>query len=59
MNKKSIFDTLISILCIIGLIFVVITIVQEAIINVKIINEQNDCIKLNGDYYCKESESEK
>jgi hypothetical protein len=56
MNKKSIFDTLISILCIIGLIFVVITFIQEVIINVKIIKKQNDCIKLNSDYYCKVEE---
>lgn len=55
-NKKSIFDTLITILCIIGLIFLIFTFIQEVIINVRIIKEQNDCIKLNGDYYCKGEE---
>lgn len=50
MNKTL--DKIISILCIIGLIYIGIMFIQEIILNQKVIKAEQECLKFNGKYYC-------
>ena len=52
MKKKGILDTIISILLIIGLGIIGFAFIQEIVLQHKVI-EIKDCLKINGDYYCR------
>lgn len=52
-SEKSKIEKIADFIFLLAVIFFIITIIQEGIINHKII-KQGNCVKINGDYYCKE-----